>query len=376
VDAARLRQVLYNYASNALKFSPPGGRVVVRARADDAVTFRVEVEDSGPGITPEDIGKLFVEFQQLHGGKLGGTGLGLAVTKRLVEGQGGTVGVRSAPGQGTTFHALLPRNARNGVALPRPRFVPGARVDAPVVLVVEDDAADQDILVRTLTQAGYAVDTAATSAQALVVCRERSHDAITLDLLLPGGSGLKVLEAVRTGSRNQDVPVVIVSIVAEGAAVTGLAVHDALSKPLDPKRLLASLERAGVPPSRDGWILVVDDDAGARGLMETSLAQLGYRATGVEDGARGLEAANAWRPLAVVLDLLMPGMDGFAFLERFREPPENRDIPVIIWTIKDLAPGEERKLRASAQEVVKKDPLGTAGFIAALGRIRSAGGAR
>jgi DNA-binding response OmpR family regulator len=356
IDGGRLKQVLYNYLSNALKFTPEGGTVSVRAFGEDATTFRIEVQDTGQGISADGMTRLFREFEQLDGHRRGGTGLGLALTKRLVEAQGGSVGAISRVGGGSTFHAVLPRTAKIGSALPPPRVIPGAQPDARVVLVIEDDADDQEILVRALTQAGYAVETAATRAQALARCRERRFDAIMLDLLLPDASGLKVLEAIRAETHNRDVPVLVASVVADRALVAGFAVHDALSKPLDSGRLLASLRRAGVAPDRDGYILVVDDDPGSLGVMQSTLAQLGYRTSCVTEGEAGLSAAEAAEPLAVILDLMMPGMNGFEFLERFRRHAGRRDVPVLIWTLKDLTHEEEELLRASAQSVVKKTP--------------------
>ena len=366
IDAARLKQVLYNYLSNALKFTPEGGSVTLRARVEDATTFRVEVEDTGPGIQEVDLPKLFVQFQQLQGKRHSGTGIGLALTKRLVEAQGGAVGVNSVPGRGSTFFALLPREAQTGVSLPPPRFVPGPRSDSPVVLVVEHNPEDQAVVVRTLTQAGYAVDAVATCAQALAAAREHVYEAITLDLLLPDGSGLKVVNGIRGGARNHDTPVVVASVMADRTSVSGFALQDALQKPLDAERLLRSLRQAEVPPEKRGYVLVVDDDANALSLMETTLAKLGYRTACVTEGEKGLVRAKMSRPAAVVLDLIMPGMDGFTFLERFRDAPENRDVPVIIWTMYDLSPEEKRLLRSSADAVVRKEPVGMGVLIEVL----------
>ena len=356
LDAARFKQVLYNYVSNALKFTPQGGRVMVRAFPVAEGALRVEVEDSGIGIAPEDIGRLFVEFLQLDAGmtkKHAGTGLGLALTKRLVEAQGGTVGVHSTLHRGSTFHATFPRQH-----LPPEGALVGsfgtARADAPIVLVIEDTARDEARLVSALTHAGYRVETAATGAQALAKCRERAFDAITLDLLLPDMSGLDVLRAIREESLNCDVPVITITVVTERGVVAGFTVHDLLSKPVDRKSLVASLRRAGVVASSAGSVLVVDDDPAALRLMTATLEQLGYPVVPVQRGADALRAASASPPVAVVLDLLMPEMDGFTFLEFFRECPRCRDVPVIVWTAKDLPAEELGRLRSSAQDVIAK----------------------
>ena len=373
LDASRLKQVLYNYVSNAIKFTSDDGHVTVRARPASADTFRLEVEDTGTGIAPEDLGRLFVEFEQLDAGaakRHGGTGLGLALTKRLVEAQGGRVGAQSTVGKGSVFFAVLPRHAATAaVEAAAPRAVgaqPGAA--APTILVVEDDRRDQHALVDALAGAGYAVDAAASGTEALAKCRDRVYDAITLDLLLPDMSGLDVLRAVRSESLNRDVPIIVVTVVTERGAVAGFAVHDILGKPLDGTALLDSLHRARVTPERSGGVLVVDDDGASCRLMAATLAQLGYRAVTASGGEAGLRLAQQTPPTAVVLDLLMPGMDGFEFLDRLRALPACRTVPVIVWTVMDLTAEEYSRLRRSAQEVVAKG-LGGASVVEALERL-------
>src|SRR5207302_1178719 len=195
-DQAKLKQLLYNYLSNALKFTPDGGQVTVRVLPEQADTYRIEVEDTGIGIRPEDLGRLFVEFQQLDAGaakKYQGTGLGLALTKRIVEAQSGKVGVRSAPGTGSVFFAVLPRvfwaeresPARSSA---RPDAAPPV-ANGPAVLIIDDDPRERAWLMKTLGGAGYAVEAAASGAEAVARCREKAFSAITLDLLLPDMKG-------------------------------------------------------------------------------------------------------------------------------------------------------------------------------------------
>ncbi|HEV3459524.1 MAG TPA: PAS domain S-box protein [Thermoanaerobaculia bacterium] len=247
VDPAKLKQVLYNYLSNALKFTPEDGSVVLRVAPEGEEDFRIEVADTGIGIRPEDLGRLFVEFQQLDAGAAkmyGGTGLGLALTRRIVEAQGGRVGVDSAPGQGSRFFAVLPRAARPG---PVPEPAPPPHPDAPCLLVIEDDARERAWLVRELAAAGFAVETAATGGEAVERCRRRAFAAVTLDLLLPDASGLDVLTAIHDTGANRGVPVIAVTVVTEQAA-GGWPLHDFLTKPLKREDLFASLARAGVVP--------------------------------------------------------------------------------------------------------------------------------
>ncbi len=249
LDPGRLKQVAYNYLSNALKFTAAGGLITIRVSAEGDEHFRLEVEDSGIGIAPPDLGKLFVEFQQLESGtakRHQGTGLGLALTKRLVEAQRGTVGVTSEQGKGSTFFAVLPRHTSVTIEDTPLPMLPIAREGARTVLVVEDDAADQAQLVSALASAGYAVELARTGAEALSRWRARDFDAMTIDLLLPDMSGLDLLAALHGERRNATIPVIVVTVVPDANVVAGFAVHDVIYKPFDGDTLIASLVRAGV----------------------------------------------------------------------------------------------------------------------------------
>ena len=356
LDPNRFKQVAYNYVSNALKFTPEGGRVVIRTLPEGDASFRLEVEDTGIGIEQAELGRLFVEFHQLDGGaskRHQGTGLGLALTRRLVEAQGGTVGVRSTPGVGSVFHAALPRAIRAGEAV-LSRSSTRPHRSARTVLVVEHEERDREVVVAALDDAGYVTDTAASGAEAIARCRDRAFDAVTLDLMLPDMSGLDLVGALRGEPRMRTVPVIVVTVIPDAKLVAGFAVNDVLRKPLETGALLSALERAGVRPERPGGILVVDDDPGALRLMDAALASIGFVAITRSSAAAGLEAAAKLQPTAVVLDLVMPGMDGVEFLDRFRRIPEHMRTPVLIWTMKDLSETEREQLRISAQGVVSK----------------------
>ncbi len=357
LDPNRFKQVAYNYVSNALKFTPEGGRVAIRVTPEGDAMFRLEVEDTGPGIEPADVGRLFTEFQQLEAGagkRHQGTGLGLALTRKLVEAQGGSVGVRSTPGKGSVFHAVLPRRAATvEPSMQLPLATPRAGVRT--VLVVEDHDRDRAVIVAALASAGYAVEIARDADEALARCRERDFDAVTLDLLLPDMSGLELLTKLRAQPATRETPVIVVSVAPDVELVAGFAVSDVLRKPLDRDALIAALERAGVRSDRPGGVLVVDDDDSALRLMDATLAQLGFAAITRSSGAAGLVAAEQLRPSAVVLDLLMPEMDGVEFLDRFRRMPAHARTPVLIWTMKDLTHAEQEKLRESAQGIVSKN---------------------
>jgi PAS domain S-box-containing protein len=372
LDPARLKQILYNFLSNALKFTPAGGTVTVRARAEGEANLLLEVEDTGPGIAPQDVGRLFVEFQQLDTGAArhhAGTGLGLALTRKLAEAQGGSVGVRSTPGQGSVFHVVLPRRAPFHPTAAPPRRRMAAAPGSPSVLVIEDDPRDQALLASALSDAGYTVETVRTGSEALERCTARRFDAISLDLLLPDMSGQEVLRRVRTGGLNADVPVLVVTVVAEKGAIAGFAVHDVLPKPIDSQALLSSLGRAGVRPRQPGSVMVVDDDESSLKLMSAALTQLGFRSVCLKDGEEALHATGAAPPAAVVLDLLMPGMDGFEFLDRLRSSPATRGTPVLIWTVKDLSDRERARLSRSVQAIVRKGHGGIPSLLEDLRRF-------
>jgi CheY-like chemotaxis protein len=228
--------------------------------------------------------------------------------------------------------------------------------------------------VRILTESGYAVETAATGAQALARCNESKFDAITLDLILPDRSGVDILRGIRASEKNRDVPVIVVTVITERGAVAGFAVQDILPKPVDSPILLDSLQRAGVAREGAGTVLIVDDDARSLKLMAATLDQLGYRTVCASTARLGLEAAAEAAPAAVILDLIMPDMDGFEFLDHFRQMPPCRLTPVIVWTIKDITAEERTRLAASARGIMQKGRRAGAALAAELGELLEARG--
>ncbi len=350
-DPSRLKQILYNYLSNAIKFTPEGGQVRIRVKPEGDERFRLSVEDTGVGIAERDLGRLFVEFQQLDASaakKHQGTGLGLALTRRLVTAQGGSVGVESTVGRGSIFHAVLPR-----AGAPTTVERPAARRGAPgtaTVLVVEDDARDREWLVGMLRAAGYEVATARTGREAVELCRAGPFAAITLDVLLPDMLGWDVLQHIRVSAPNRETPVIVTTVAGEASA--GFPVHDYLQKPLRAEDLVASLARAGVKAS--SRVLVLDDEPANLRLASIALQSAGYAPFCRSDADEALRDVAAEPVSAVVLDLLMPRTDGFEFLARYRKTPAGREAPVIVWTAKDLTDADRVRLRSAAQAVLAK----------------------
>jgi PAS domain S-box-containing protein len=376
-DPAKLKQVLYNYLSNALKFTPEGGRVMIRVLPEGDDAFRLEVADNGIGIRSEDLNRLFVEFQQLDTGsskKYPGTGLGLALTKHIAEAQGGRVGVESTAGKGSVFFAVLPRVS--GMTSPLPDIEPAvARPSlargAPSVLVIEDEPEHRAWLVSVLTAARYAVETAATGAEALARCRLRTFDAITLDLLLPDTNGLSLLRSIHAEGLNRDVPVIVVTLVAEKLA-PDLTVHDVFSKPVDASQLLASLKRAGAMPGALQPLLVVDDDPKTRERTRYNLEQSGYRIVCAEDASAALRAVEEDPPAIIVLDALLPGIDIVEMLERLRRTPEGRRAALILWNVTELSGDDQRRLTALARTIVVKAESSPGAFLEQLQELEPA----
>ncbi len=370
LDPARLKQVLYNYLSNAIKFSAERGSVVVRARAEGPAHVRIEVEDSGIGIAPDQLSRLFTEFQQLDTGyskQHEGTGLGLALTRRLVEAQGGSVGVQSEPGLGSVFHVVL--NRVHGSDLAR-RAAVEARTVADAgrhMLVVEDDRLVQSRLVRALLRAGYHVQAADTGERALHLARDKGFDAMTLDLMLPDSGGLSLLARIRDEGPSSGSPVVALTVAGNAGAAASFAIEDILGKPLRNEELLAAMARFRLPEPGRANVMVIDDDPLALDLMRATLKAIGIDSVCLQDGRQALQEMATHRPDAIILDLMMPDFDGFAVLDALQRLPEWRETPVYIWTSMILTDEEYASLARSARAILGK---GGGALAAMLERLR------
>jgi PAS domain S-box-containing protein len=353
LDAGRLKQVLYNYLSNATKFTPEGGRVVVCARPEGPHRFRLEVEDTGIGIAADQLPKLFSEFQQLDAGpdkRYQGTGLGLALTRRLIEAQGGWVGATSEPGRGSVFYLVLNRVHGQGDA----RSTSPSVTPPPRLLVVEDDPIVQARLIRALTDAGFGAEAAASPAHACELAKAMGFAGLTLGLHLPLPGSLGVLAGMRGDASSPAVPVLGLTASTDAGSAAAFAISDILSKPIregEIAALLAGLQSPQGPPAR---VMVIDDDPLALDLMRDTLDALGLDPVCLTDGRRALQEIDQHRPQAIILDLLMPEFDGFAVLDALHRLPQWRATPVYIWTSLILTVDEYIRLARSAQSIVSK----------------------
>lgn len=357
-DRVRFKQILLNLLSNAVKFTPEGGEVALHATAVGD-SCQIVVTDTGIGIAPQDLESIFESFRQVAETTKGvreGTGLGLAITKRLVEAHRGHISVDSEPGKGSRFVVELPlRPASQAAALPEQHPETARPRKAPLVLIVEDQEPAKELLVSHLESEGYHTAWVASGTAALAQAARLLPDAITLDLLLPDGNGLKILHQLKEDPATAHIPVIIVTVLNNHEMGVALGAAEYLTKPVEKELLLAAL-RKHIPLASRGAakILVVDDDTETRYLLAAILDTEGYGSLLAASGTEALDILGRIRPDAVLLDLLMPGMDGFELLTRMREDRSLRSIPVLVLTGKSLTDQDFQKLAGKIRGVFLK----------------------
>jgi DNA-binding response OmpR family regulator len=335
-----------NLVSNAYQYTPPGGIIIVSAR-EEGEFVQIDVADTGIGIAPENQGKVFERFYRVDDPNVNefpGTGLGLAIVKSLVEMHDGRIWLQSEVGRGTTFSFTLRavREALPAIETAPPLAVaPEPEEDAerePVfeangnnrhVLVVEDDKDIAELIGRHLVSHGYQVSIAGRAKDALEKARANKPSLITLDIYLPDADGFELLQQLKNDPATNDIPVVIVSVMGDQREGLRLGAVDYLTKPIDPVRLVASVNRVLQGP---GKVLVVDDDRDTRDLLQTALEQRGFSVVLTSSGKRALTLARQEHPNLILLDLKLPGMDGYEVLRRLKSMPETAEIPVMVIT--------------------------------------------
>jgi len=373
-DPAKFRQITVNLLSNAIKFTPDGGRIRITARRPPGEPMiEIAVTDTGIGIAPEDTRRIFREFEQLDSEYVReqqGTGLGLALTKKLVELHGGRIQVESELDRGSTFRFYLPLRAQPSTAPPPAAPEPAAQAErGPLILVVEDDPRAGDLLGHFLTEAGYRVAHAASGSQAVALAKTLKPDAITLDILLPGEDGMAILGQLKGASGTRTIPVVVVSITDHRELGLSLGAVEWLVKPVQRDDFVTAVRRSmgPIPVGHTPTVLVVDDEAPTVELLTEALNRNGLRALSATDGRTGVELALAHRPDVIVLDLVMPGMTGFQVVRQLRDHPDGRNIPILVFTGKELTAEDRAQLLVGVQAVVRKD--GAAELLMELARV-------
>ncbi|MGH2395973.1 MAG: ATP-binding response regulator [bacterium] len=374
-DLTRLRQVLFNLLSNASKFTSQGTVTLGAAREwlDGVDWMRFWITDTGIGMTPEQMGRLFQAFSQADASttkKYGGTGLGLAISRRFCQMMGGDITVESASGVGSTFTIRLPvdgSSAKPAAPLETERST-SAKLSAglPTVLVIDDDPTARELLQRFLSQQGLNMVEAASGEEGLRLARELRPAVILLDVLMPGMDGWAVLTVLKADPELAPIPVIMVTFLDEKNTGFALGATEFLTKPIDRKYLgqLLRKYRCAHPPCP---VLVVEDQADLRELMRRMLEQEGWVVAEADNGRVALERVAENRPELIVLDLMMPEMDGFSFLEALRRQAAWRSIPIVVVTAKDLSPEDHHRLNGFVQDIVHKGTRGREDLLRELG---------
>ena len=360
-DLTKVRQNLYNLLSNACKFTR-GGIIELCARRDPGSADHLEfiVADSGIGMAPDQVSRVFEAFTQAEATttrRFGGTGLGLTITKKFCEMMGGSIAVASTQGVGTTFTIRLPVRAspfddalaktvegETALTLPDGRST---------LLVIDDDPNVGEIMKRSMSKEGYRVVAAADGQTGLRMARELRPDAITLDVMMPGMDGWSVLRELKADPELMQIPVVMLTMVEDKNLGFELGAADYLTKPLDRKHLVATLQRVR-PGQSVRPILIVEDEGTTRELLRRMLEKQGWPVLEAENGRIALELMQTVRPGLILLDLMMPEMDGFQFIEALQATADWCSIPVVVLTANDVGEADRLRLDGSVQQILRK----------------------
>lgn len=365
-DPTRLRQCLLNLLSNAAKFTEKGQITLQVSSKSEAETEWVifQVKDTGIGLSAEHLDKIFGAFQQAESttvAKYGGTGLGLAIVRELAQLMGGDINVVSEPGKGSTFTMQFPvkiDEVETVAKFDKPvrndngREKPATNEEQPLVLVIDDEENAREILTRHLVKGGYRVVTAAGGEEGFTLAKELKPVAITLDVLMPGMDGWHVLEALKSDPGMAGIPIIMCTIVDNHEYGFALGANDYLTKPIDRNRLLQVLRNFYTSPK--SRVLLVDDDPDTRALMELTLIKAGWSVNNAENGRAALARMAEQPPNVILLDLMMPEMDGFEFIAEVQQHEEWREIPVVVVTAKVLKAEDHLRLNGFVTSIIEK----------------------
>ena len=403
-DRKKFTQIFYNLLSNAIKFTPVGGWVEISSAVvgdyelvdDGQVVQRSNAEfcvkDNGIGIAKEDQESIFLEFEQLdasYSREYEGTGLGLALTKKLIELQGGSIWLESEKGKGSSFYFTIPlaeedigkppeAPKKTGRAEAGAARAPGEKTAKDVVLVVEDDRRSFELMATYLEEAGYEVAHAATGEQALQMARRSRPAIIALDIILPDIDGWSVLQQLKSLEETSSIPVVITSVLQDEDTAFSLGASDYIVKPVTRKELVECVERLGENAARTRImdILVVDDDRDFVNVLTSTLEGESFSVTKAYTGLQGIEHASREKPDLIFLDLLLPDISGFEVVEFLKMNESTKEIPIIIVTGKDLTPEEKQQLNGKIEAAARKGHHGKSDFLGEIKRVESLATAR
>ena len=372
-DQIKVRQGLFNLLSNAAKFTQEG-KVTLdagRERMDDSEWIVFRVTDTGIGLSPEQIVKLFQDFTQADASttrKFGGTGLGLALTRRFRQMMGGDVTVHSVPGEGSVFTIKLPTVVREakpeaaaeaaGAVIASAEGGGGDGTESPppasCVLVIDDDPTQRDLIQRFLSKEGFCVRTAAGGEAGLRLARHLRPVAITLDVMMPDMDGWIVLSALKADADLRDIPVIMLTMVDDPKRGFTLGAADYATKPVDRARLSQILKKYTCPHPPCP-VLLVEDDPATREATRAILEKEGWKVSEAENGRVAMECMERERPRLILLDLMIPEMGGFEFASWVRRHPKWRSIPIVVVTAYALSAEERRRLSGYVEKILQKE---------------------
>ncbi|TET29348.1 MAG: GAF domain-containing protein [Anaerolineales bacterium] len=384
-DQEKIKQILINLLSNAAKFTRKG-EIILSARHDDDMLY-VDVDDTGIGVSEDALGRIFEDFQQADSSttrEYGGTGLGLPISRSLARLLGGDLTASSIEGEGLTFTLALPMHYRDASPDEESTVVRQEEIQEltgqPVILSIDDDRNVHDLLKENLGERGYQVIGVCSGDEGIRLAREFSPLAIMLDILMPDKDGWQVLHELKSDPVTREIPVIMVTIVDKQSLGYQLGAADYLIKPLEEDAVLSALQRIhardqGEAPIR---LLVVDDDPNIPELVRHLLETAPYQIDAASDGANALEAIKRRPPDVILLDLMMPNMDGFTLIESLRA--EEISIPIVVLTAKSLSADELEILEGNVEQIIQKNGLDQERLLSELGgtmdalRGRIAGG--
>jgi PAS domain S-box-containing protein len=364
-DVVKIRQCLLNLLSNASKFTQDGTISLTASRLikDGKAWLRFSVSDTGIGMTPEQLANLFERFNQADVSttrRFGGTGLGLAITQAFTQMLGGDIEVESHFGKGTVFAIVLPADLPASI-LPDDDTGKGhgateKPAGKPLVIVIDDDPATRDLLTRFLVKDGFSVKQAADGRQGFRMVKEFKPRVVLLDVTMPKLDGWSVLRSLRADPELAATAVIMVTILDEHNLAFALGATDYIQKPVEWDRL-----RQIVEPFRQVEehrpVLIIDDDAAARARLKSLLQRAGWPVSEAANGRQGIEKIEQTEPCAILLDLMMPELDGFGFLNELRKLDNRRHVPVIILTAKDLTKSDLAKLEGQTARIIQKGTM-------------------
>ncbi len=352
-DPIRVRQVLLNLLSNAAKFTDEGEVAVeaaVETRSDGLAQVRVSVSDTGPGISAEDQSKLFQAFSQVDDSptrRTGGSGLGLSISRQLIQLQGGRIGLNSTPGKGSTFFFTLP--------VFHPVVDATTEGERKLVLAIDDDPQVIKLYERSLNSQGYQVLGVTDPTMATETARQMKPFAITLDIMMPGHDGWQVLKDLKRDDETRDIPVIVCSILEQQERGRQLGAADYVLKPILGDGLLNALDRLQTE-RRVREILIIDSDGDPLSELEKLFAsEQGYRPVHARGAAEASDYMGEHTPDAVVFDLIVPGAEELTLLERLGEDPSLRAIPVFVVSSGQLTSDQQSRLTELGHRVIEKD---------------------